>query len=187
MGSNPSKFNDNLQNPTESVSWHDAQSFCKKLSAKTGIDYRLPSEAEWEYACRARTTTPFYFGETITGKLVNYNATHIYCSEAKGEYRQKTTPVGQFLPNEFGLYDMHGNVWEWCEDDWHNRYEAIPVTNSRHWNDNYSQNPRQLKLLRGGSWYDNPQDCHSANRNRSEAALGHDYIGFRVVAVARAF
>jgi formylglycine-generating enzyme required for sulfatase activity len=108
---NPSNFKgDDL--PVEQVSWYGAIEFCARLSRKTQRDYRLPSEAEWEYACRARTTTPFYFGETITPDLVNYDSNYPYGGAPKGEYRQKTTPVGSFLPNQFGLYDMHGNVWE---------------------------------------------------------------------------
>ena len=102
--------------PVEQVNWYDAIEFCARLSKLTVREYRLPSEAEWEYACRAGTTTPFYFGETITGKLANYNASETYADEPKGEYREETTPVGQFSPNAFGLYDMHGNVWEWCAD-----------------------------------------------------------------------
>ncbi len=105
--------------PVERVSWYDAVEFCARLSKLTGKEYRLPSEAEWEYACRAGTTTPFHFGETITGELANYDASRTYADEPKGEYREETTPVGQFPPNAFGLYDMHGNVWEWCLDPWH--------------------------------------------------------------------
>ncbi|MFN9675643.1 MAG: formylglycine-generating enzyme family protein, partial [Microcystis sp.] len=118
LETNPSRFKgDEL--PVERVNWYEATEFCKRLSRETKREYRLPSEAEWEYACRAGTTTPFYFGETITGELANYTAGYTYAGEAKGEYRQQTTPVGQFPPNAFGLYDMHGNVWEWCADTWH--------------------------------------------------------------------
>ncbi|HBE20180.1 MAG TPA: Sulphatase-modifying factor protein, partial [Cyanobacteria bacterium UBA11367] len=107
MGNNPSDFK-GAKLPVESVSWQDAIEFCGKLSQKTGKNYRLPSEAEWEYACRAGTTTPFHFGETITPHLVNCNGNNPYASAPKGVYRQKTTPVGKFPPNAFGLYDMHG-------------------------------------------------------------------------------
>ncbi len=113
MGNNPSYFK-GAKLPVEHVSWNDAVQFCQKLSQKTGKNYRLPSEAEWEYACRAGTTTPFYFGETITPDLVNYNGNYPYSAASKGLDRAKTTDVGSFPPNAFGLYDMHGNVWEWC-------------------------------------------------------------------------
>ena len=112
--------------PVERVSWYDAEEFCARLGKKKGKEYRLPSEAEWEYACRAvtppifkeeRSYTPFHFGETITGDLANYRATNTYAEEAPGEYRTETTVVGSFPPNGFGLYDMHGNVWEWCQDN----------------------------------------------------------------------
>ncbi|MFM8006235.1 MAG: SUMF1/EgtB/PvdO family nonheme iron enzyme, partial [Dolichospermum sp.] len=115
LRSKPSHFQGaNL--PVENVSWHDAQEFCVRLSKATGKLYRLPSEAEWEYACRANTTTPYYFGDTITTDLVNHN----------GKYGQPTE-VGKFYPNAFGLYDMHGNVWEWCEDGWHKNYINAPI------------------------------------------------------------
>ncbi|MDE5108321.1 MAG: SUMF1/EgtB/PvdO family nonheme iron enzyme, partial [Trichodesmium sp. St17_bin3_1_1] len=126
MGNDPSRFQ-GKNRPVETVSWNNATKFCQKLSKKTGRDYRLPSEAEWEYACRAGTTTPFYFGETITGELANYEASETYADEQKGEYRKQTTPVGQFPPNAFGLYDMHGNVYEWCQDVWDSSYDVSPV------------------------------------------------------------
>ncbi|MFM6324973.1 MAG: SUMF1/EgtB/PvdO family nonheme iron enzyme [Microcystis panniformis] len=165
--------------PVEQVSWYDAVEFCARLSKlKEGREYRLPSEAEWEYACRAGTTTPFYFGETITGELANYNASKTYAGEAKGEYRQQTTPVGQFPPNAFGLYDMHGNVWEWCADTWHNNYDGAPTDGSV-WieNDNDNRSP-----LRGGSWFFNPNNCRSAYRNNLSRRVSFNYnYGFRVV------
>src|SRR5919199_600622 len=120
----PSDFKgDNL--PVEQVFWDEAVEFCQRLSKKTGRSYRLPSEAEWEYACRAGTTTPFHFGETITSDLANYNGNFIYGSESKGIFRQETTAVGSFqVANAFGLYDMHGNVWEWCADYWHENHKV---------------------------------------------------------------
>jgi formylglycine-generating enzyme required for sulfatase activity len=110
MGTNPSNVK-GAKRPVEQVSWNDAVAFCQRLSEKLGTQYRLPSEAEWEYACRAGTKTPFYFGETLTSDLANYNGTQTYASEPKGKYREQTTDVGDFSPNGFGLYDMHGNVW----------------------------------------------------------------------------
>jgi formylglycine-generating enzyme required for sulfatase activity len=116
MEHNPSHFKDNPNNPVEKVSWNGAQKFCQKLNDKTKKNYRLPSEAEWEYACRAGTTTSFYFGETISTDQANYDGNYIFGKGKRGVYRQKTTPVGSFPANKFGLYDLHGNVWEWCED-----------------------------------------------------------------------
>lgn len=129
MGNNPSRFKGEKR-PVERVSWKDAVEFCQKLSALTGETYRLPSEAEWEYACRAGTTTPFYFGKTITSDLVNYDGNYPYGSGPKGTYRKETTEVGQFPPNAFGLYDMHGNVQEWCADTYHDSYQGAPTDGS---------------------------------------------------------
>lgn len=164
--------------PVEKVSWYDAVEFCKRLSKKTGREYRLPSEAEWEYACRAGTTTPFYFGETITGELANYNASETYADEPKGEYREKTTPVGIFPPNAFGLYDMHGNVWEWCADTWHNNYNGAPTDGSA-WLEGGN---KDLSPLRGGSWAFDPENCRSASRYINIRRVDRfNQSGFRVV------
>ncbi|QSV53430.1 MAG: formylglycine-generating enzyme family protein [Dolichospermum sp. UKL201] len=165
--------------PVEKVSWYDAVEFCDRLSQYTGRTYRLPSEAEWEYACRAGTTTPFHFGETITTDLANYNGGTVYGQGPKGVYREETTEVGSFgVANNFGLYDMHGNVWEWCQDDWHNNYEGAPTDGSAWLNHEESSN---RKLLRGGSWFDNPAYCRSAYRNDYFLGDYNDFIGFRVV------
>ena len=177
MGTNPSYFEDNPKNPVENVSWNDAQAFCQKLNEKTGKKYRLPSEAEWEYACRAETTTSFYFGETISTDQANYNGNYTFGKGKKGVYREKTTPVGSFPVNKFGLYDLHGNVWEWCEDVWHENYENAPKDGSN-WNDNHSQSP--LRLLRGGSWYYIPGNCRSANRSGDFAVNCNFDVGFRL-------
>ncbi|MFM6588651.1 MAG: formylglycine-generating enzyme family protein, partial [Microcystis panniformis] len=178
---NPAYFKDSPDSdrrPVEQVNWYDAIEFCARLSKLTGREYRLPSEAEWEYACRAGTTTPFYFGETITGDLANYDASKTYTDEPKGEYRKQTTPVGQFPPNAFGLYDMHGNVWEWCADTWHDNYDGAPRDGSV-WIDNGNDN---RSPLRGGSWYTNPNNCRSAYRNNLNRRDNSNFNnGFRVV------
>ncbi|MBE9091964.1 SUMF1/EgtB/PvdO family nonheme iron enzyme [Microcystis aeruginosa LEGE 11464] len=178
LETNPSHFKgDEL--PVERVNWYEATEFCKRLSRETKREYRLPSEAEWEYACRAGTTTAFHFGETITADLANYRATETYADEPTGEYRQQTTPGGQFPPNAFGLYDMHGNVWEWCADTWHDNYEGAPRDGSV-WIENGADN---RSPLRGGSWCYYPNLCRSAYRSSSNRR-GYYYdnlLGFRVV------
>ncbi|MUG96395.1 SUMF1/EgtB/PvdO family nonheme iron enzyme [Scytonema sp. UIC 10036] len=182
MGNNPSRFKEEGEKrPVETVSWNDATQFCDTLSERTGKSYRyrLPSEAEWEYACRAGTTTPFHFGETITSDLANYDGSAIYASEPKGQYRQQTTLVGSFPPNAFSLYDMHGNVWEWCLDTWHDNYNGAPIDGSA-WINN-SNNDNQILLLRSGSWGFNPRDCRSAYRLRNPRDDRNDCVGFRVV------
>lgn len=179
LDSDSSDFmDDNL--PLEYVSWYEAVEFCQRLSKKTGRTYRLPSEAQWEYACRAGTTTPFHFGETITTDLANYNGNWIYGSEPKGINRQKTTPVGSFqVANAFGLYDMHGNVWEWCADGWHNDYKGAP-SDERVWMENYNR----FFLLRGGGWCSCPSCCRSAYRHNSNPHDWCNHIGFRIVCAA---
>ena len=175
IGTNPSNFKGDNR-PVERVSWNNAVEFCKKLSQKTGKKYRLPSEAEWEYACRAGTTTPFYFGESITPDLVNYDGNHTYASAPKGKYRQQTTDVGTFPPNSFGLYDMHGNVWEWCQDEWHDNYIDAPKDSSV-----WTSQSDIIKVLRGGSWYNNPWNCRSAYRYYGSLGFNSNGFGFRVV------
>jgi formylglycine-generating enzyme required for sulfatase activity len=166
--------------PVEQVSWEDAVEFCDRLSKHTKRQYRLPSEAEWEYACRAGTTTQFHFGQTITTDLANYNGNSTYGDGVKGVYRKETTEVGSFgVANNFGLYDMHGNVWEWCQDDWHNNYEGAPTDGSV-WLS--SKKSSDKKLLRGGSWNINPGNCRSAYRYYDDLDLSLNFnIGFRVV------
>ncbi|NJR14922.1 MAG: SUMF1/EgtB/PvdO family nonheme iron enzyme [Calothrix sp. CSU_2_0] len=177
MGNNPASFK-GANRPVEQVSWDDGVEFCKKISQQTGRNYRLPSEAEWEYACRAGTTTPFYFGETITTDLVNYNGTVTpYGSAPKGVYRKETTEVGKFPPNAFGLCDMHGNVWEWCQDVWNDNYSQAPTDGSAR----LSGNDNQRKLLRGGSWSSYPENCRSAYRFNDTRVNRFIYNGFRVV------
>ncbi|NET56873.1 MAG: formylglycine-generating enzyme family protein [Symploca sp. SIO2E6] len=175
---NPDSSNfkaDNL--PVEQVLWYDTREFCARLSTKTGRTYRLPSEAEWEYACRAGTTTPFHFGETITTDFANYNGNYTYGSGLAGEYRQKTTMAGNFqVANAFGLYDMHGNVWEWCEDHWHDYYNGAPKDGSAWLEDN----DNDFRLLRGGSWYVNPRNCRSSSRFHPVPDHSVNFFSFRV-------
>jgi formylglycine-generating enzyme required for sulfatase activity len=210
---NPNSSSDGDKHPVRFVSWYDALEFCARLSLYTGRNYRLPSEAEWEYACRAVTSRgnppvvaptlaewnekysqPFHFGETITGKLANYDASSTYAEEPKGEYRGKTTPVRTFKPNAFGLYDLHGNVWEWCLDPWHNNYEGAP-SDGRVWDEGkeelYEDILKNLNILlqdernhviRGGSWFVNPRSCRSAYRSFIPR-LFSDICGFRVLCV----
>ncbi len=168
--------------PVESVNWHEAVEFCQRLSRKTDRNYRLPSEAEWEYACRAGTKTPFHFGETITTELANYDGNYVYGKETKGEYREQTTAVGQFgIANNFGLCDLHGNVWEWCADPWHDNYEGAPADGSV-WEEGGDDSRR---LLRGGSWNDDPRYCRSAYRSYDSSVDLSSSIGFRVVCAVR--
>jgi formylglycine-generating enzyme required for sulfatase activity len=167
MGTNPSRFKGSNR-PVQSADWNNAVAFCEKLSQRTGKNYRLPSEAEWEYACRAGTTTPFHFGEMITTDLANYN----------GNYKE-TTEVGSFgVANNFGLYDMHGNVWEWCQDSWHSSYKGAPTDGSA-WLD--TEENTNLKLLRGGSWGYYPAYCRSAYRYNLNLDDLNVAFGFRVV------
>ena len=175
------------QRPVEQVSWEDAIEFCKRLSKRTGQNYSLPSEAQWEYACRAGSATPFHFGETISPELANYNANHTYGDGPKGKYRKQTTPVGMFPANAWGLKDMHGNVWEWCLDQWHPSYEGAPMDASV-WVDadikraDVNKDDRFIsRLLRGGSWLYLPRYCRSAFRYRLRPGGVDSLVGLRVV------
>ena len=164
--------------PVTEVSWHDAVEFCDRLSQKTGCEYRLPTEAEWEYACRAGTTTPFHFGETIKTELANYDGSCRYHSEPKGISRGKTIPVGSFqLANDFGLFDMHGNIWEWCLDYWHDNYDNAPINGSA-W---LASSQNQTRVIRGGSWRNEPRLCSSTSRLKGDANRGFNDTGFRIV------
>lgn len=162
--------------PVEQVSWFEAIEFCERLAVRTGRSYRLPSEAEWEYACRAGSSTPFHFGDVLDRSVANYN------SQARGSKIQKfgkqTTPVGSFeIANAFGLYDMHGNVYEWCADHWHVNYYGAPTNDTAWiWDGNSTR-----RVIRGGSWNDVAANCRSAFRAPDDAEDGHDDLGFRVV------
>jgi formylglycine-generating enzyme required for sulfatase activity/uncharacterized caspase-like protein len=178
MGKNPSRFTENGANrPVEQVTWYDAVAFCQALSKQTGREYRLPSEAEWEYACRAGTTTPFHFGPTLTTDIANYDGNYTYSSGPKGEYREQTTAVGSFPSNAFGLHDMHGNVWEWCLDHRHDTYEGAPTDGSA-WT---TGGDESVRVLRGGSWVNYPWYCRSALRDWGARDFQNGVIGFRVV------
>ncbi|MGF1453763.1 MAG: SUMF1/EgtB/PvdO family nonheme iron enzyme [Alphaproteobacteria bacterium] len=163
--------------PVIDVSWDDAKAYCAWASDRTGAAYRLPSEAEWEYACRAGTTTPFSFGETIFTDQANYDGNHRYGNGRTGEYRKRTTPVGTFPANAFGLHDMHGNVFEWCEDPWHDSYVGAPADGSA-----WVANPTDstARVVRGGSWFSQPLRLRSAFRLRGRPDYRFDTRGLRV-------
>ena len=165
------------RHPVVGVNWFDAIRYVRWLSEATGKSYRLPSEAEWEYACRAGTKTAFSFGDTITTELANYDGNFTYNGGPRGEYRRGTTPVGAFPANPWGLFDMHGNVWEWVQDVVHDNYEGAPLDGSA-WEEGGDQARR---ILRGGSWLYNPRYLRSALRNGFSAALSNDIVGFRIV------
>ncbi len=174
----PSHFQGGAR-PVESVSWLEATEFCDRLSKHTGRQYQLPSEAQWEYACRAGSKTPFSTGDTIISQLADYRANVTYKAESPGDYRQATMPVGSFSANGFGLHDMHGNVWEWCADGWHRNYRSA-ATNGRA-RRQVSGKLAQLRTIRGGSWLDSPDKVRSASRSGyAETALNRT-IGFRVM------
>jgi formylglycine-generating enzyme required for sulfatase activity len=170
----PFRFKGDLR-PVEQVSWDDAQEFCRRLGKRTGLAFRLPSEAEWEYACRAGTGAPFSCGETLTTDLANYVGEHTYAAEPKGVYRHGATDVGSFPPNPFGLFDMHGNLWEWCADAWSEDYSGASVSAA-------PRGPAGAKerVARGGSWHETPNHCRSAVRLKFGASERDDFVGFRV-------
>ncbi|MCA9928815.1 MAG: formylglycine-generating enzyme family protein [Anaerolineales bacterium] len=162
--------------PVNNVNWLDAQAFCQWLTDHMSSKFYLPSEAQWEYACRAGTTTPFHFGETITTDYANFQGEFVYGQAPQGSYRHVTTEVGSFPPNAFGLYDMHGNVLEWCADPWHKDYAGAPE-NGRVWQ---ATHPTPYSVIRGGSWHDTPDAARSSARTRFIATEADDFIGFRV-------
>ncbi len=198
MGKNPAFFNEGRgggpEHPVEQVRWAEAAEFCKKLSdlpaeKKAGRAYRLPTEAEWEYACRAGTTTAFAFGDRLAATQANFNGNFPYGGAAKGPYLQKTAKVGSYKPNAWGLYDMHGNVWEWCSD-WYDP-------------DYYKNSPREdptgppkgvlstgfgndfFAVVRGGCWLDEARGCRSAYRFRFQSVEVYRLVGFRAACTVK--
>jgi formylglycine-generating enzyme required for sulfatase activity/serine/threonine protein kinase len=172
MGDNPSHFK-GVDLPVDNVSWEDCQKFVEKAVKKIGKMFRVPTEAEWEYACRAGTTTPFAFGQTISTDQANYDGNYTYADGRKGVYRKKTTPVGTFPANPWGLHDMHGNVWEWCAD-WYGPYHKEDLTDPK------GIKSGDARVLRGGSWNFYPRRCRSACRTRRAPGY-RDFFGCRVV------
>jgi formylglycine-generating enzyme required for sulfatase activity len=174
MGTNPSFFKGEKNLPVEQVSWDDCQEFIKKLREKDKKLCRLPTEAEWEYSCRAGTKTPFHFGETISTDQTNYNGNFAYGTGKKGVFRAKTTPVDTFPANAWGLFDLHGNVWQWCQD-WYGDYPPKDVVDP--------QGPEKgiFRVQRGGSWLGNPGICRSAVRRGNGPDIGFNFSGLRVV------
>lgn len=173
---NPSDFKGDNR-PVERVSWYEAEEFCSRLTVHTGRPYKLPSEAQWEYACRAGTQTPFYFGQTLTDEVANYRATSTYNNGPKGKFLEETVDVTHFgLANAYGLCDMHGNLWEWCADHWHDNYDQAPTDGSP-W---LTKNSEANRVLRGGSWIDYPRNCRSASRDLYKPSDRFNSLGFRV-------
>lgn len=182
MGNNPSYFTDDngkdgANLPVEQVTWNEADTFCKELSKLTGRTYRLPSEVEWEYACRAGTTTSFCFGETLTTDIANFFADFSFTENFEENYRNTPVPADSFWPNAFGLYNMHGNAHEWCADDYHDSYKGAP-TDAKPW---MSGNAAASKVMRGGSWFNDTLYCRSAARDKNSPTGRSNSCGFRVV------
>jgi uncharacterized protein (TIGR02996 family) len=172
-GHKPSRFKgDDL--PVERVSWDDCQEFCTRLGEKTGSHFRLPTESQWEYSCRAGTTTPFFFGDRICPGQANYDGEYTYGKGQKGVSRKQPTPVGSFTPNAWGLFDLHGNVYEWCAD-WYGAYPAREVKDYK------GPERGDDRVLRGGSWYGSPKMCRSAYRNWDVPSCRTVNFGCRVV------
>jgi formylglycine-generating enzyme required for sulfatase activity len=190
MGTNPSYFCasgkgkdkvlglDTRQFPVESVSWDEATAFCEKLSARTGRRVTLPSEAEWEYACRAGTTTAFYFGDALDGTQANCDGTKPFGTEVKGPYLDRTSRVGSYLkdyPHPWGLGDPHGNVWQWCQD-W---YDAGYYKRTPHVDPLCTDGERRSRVVRAGSWNNFARNCRTARRDWRAPSIHIDFVGFR--------
>ena len=178
LGNNSAHFKDNENNPVEQVSWHDCEEFIQTLNGmKSGLLGCLPTEAQWEYACRAGTNTPFSFGENITPELVNYDGNSPYADGKKGGYRKKTVSVKSLPANSWGLYEMHGNVWEWCQDVYQEDLGREIRT------DPLNQKEEGQCVVRGGSWYDCGWFCRSADRNWRAPDERNSDVGFRLALV----
>ena len=178
MGANPSQYKDDPHNPVEQVSWLDiTDEFLPKLNAMApGLQLKLPTEAQWEYACRAGTTTPFSFGEQITTDQANYDGNYPYAGGEKGEYREKTVPVKALPANPWGLYQMHGNVWEWCVDE----YAQFPGEQVENPVVHQAQKEGSQRILRGGCWSTHGRNSRSASRGMRSPDAQHDGVGFRL-------
>jgi formylglycine-generating enzyme required for sulfatase activity len=160
--------------PVVCIAWNDAKSYAAWLAEITGRPYQLPAEAEWEYAARASTTTPFWWGSSITPAQANYNGNYVYAGGGgKGEYRQSTVPAGSFDPNSWGLYNVHGNVWEWCKDTWHATYDGAPPDGSA-----WISRGKRSRVVRGGSWRYKPGNLRAAARYRLTGEFND--VGFRL-------
>ncbi|HRF04629.1 MAG TPA: formylglycine-generating enzyme family protein [Accumulibacter sp.] len=171
---NPSCFQQQADNPVENISWHDAQGFIAELNRRLPtLQARLPSEAEWEYACRAGTATPFAFGQQITPEQVNYHGGYPYADGQPGPYREQTVPAASLPANPWGLFEMHGNVWEWCAD-WYAEYPGERQV------DPVGAKYGKQRVLRGGTWSDPGRYARSANRSRIEPAYRPRSSGFRI-------
>jgi formylglycine-generating enzyme required for sulfatase activity len=177
MGTNPSQF-PGAERPVETVNWHDVQAFLQRVQALAPeLALRLPTEAEWEYACRAGTTTPFWFGAQITPEQVNYDGRYPYAGGKRGRYRAETVSVHALLCNSWGLYQMHGNVWEWCQD-WYAPYAA--ATADAPAVDPIGSATGADRVLRGGGWFDVGRGARSAQRFAFDPGTRHDGFGFRL-------
>ncbi len=173
MGYNPSSFK-GPNRPVENINWHDAQNFIEQINTiKPELKLCIPSEAQWEYACRAGTTSPFNLGDHITSECVNFNGNHPYNKGKKSEYCEQTVDVQSFPPNDWGLFEMHGNVWEWCQD-WFEGYAKQPII------DPCGPKSGLSRVLRGGSWFSDEKNCRSAYRNYWEPVIHDSFIGFRL-------
>lgn len=177
MGNNPSRFEE-ANRPVERVSWNDCVRFCNKLSKESGLKIELPTEAQWEYACRARTTSTSSFGSTLNGDKANCNGNQPFGTSKKGEYLGQTTVVKSYSPNAWGLYDMHGNVWEWCSD-WYDYYDKSPTSDPK----GPESSSEYARVCRGGCWSNGATCCRSAYRYGLEPARSGTGIGFRPLSV----
>ena len=188
MGSNPSHFKGDPDLPVEQVSWEDALAFCRKLTARAkklnGLAFSLPTEAQWEYACRAGTSTPFHYGNELRSGMANFGGRYEYLAgqgqteNKSGTYLRKTTRVGSYRANAWGLYDMHGNVWEWCLDWWGDKLPGGSAVDPR------GPSTGSVRVYRGGGWCDDGQYCRSADRYGSAPTSRCNYLGFRVALVS---